>query len=1760
MEHNIRTAKTGLNLDSSSLDVKEGQFTYMLNGLIENFDGQVLEAQNETGNDLCATFPEGYKVVGVKAIDTLSRTLYLLANPITNDSQIGYVEYNSCEYITLVGDEGQDCKIGFSVESPIHKIVVKTTNCSTQAYWAQPNAPRRYLDFDDLPWKEEIDPSNDYKRIKLVGQLDCNKLNVQPDFAIPTIDVKDIVVGGELITGTYQFAVQYSNELGEGYTSYYNVTNPVGIFEDKGSGDFNLPTSKAINISIQNLDTTGFFEHFNIAVVKTINGISTSELVGTFAIASATKDPVSKIASFNYTYTGTSNDAIQLDTAEIFVQFPYYDIANDLTSTDNVLLWADLKSDDEVNYQQIWSNVKLYWETYKVPYSQFEGYFNGVNMADLRGYMRDEVYPFEGQFLLKNGKKVKAFHIPARTATSFDRELIPASNKDNIILDDPCADPEVKQRWQVYNTGSVIDKTKQYKDFLAANPPTVVTTPNFGQTIIGNVDIDCDNNGAGTSQGCAALTITFTSPTPTGGITLQIAHIDSAGGAMGWDIGYTPTGKTSNYYGSQPFTINIPGGVTTFSVPKCTVSNGRSNWVCLPTLNNISTIYFKVLCNTAKFTVSSFQTSSIAVHNISDTCSTNTVTISKDRCYKGPYEYGEFAYWESIEKYPNNQTIWGSLANTPIRHHKFPDVAISPIHTQNESEDIGIDYKEEEYFIFPIGVRIDTDSLYDAIKNSNLTQEQKDQIVGFKIVRGNRAENKSIIAKGMMHNVGKSTYDNKDYYYANYPYNDLRVDPYFNTLKLYRGNVLPIDQGFQSALLGGSTPLELGYGNSYNNPYKLNGFQGDADRFTFHSPDTHFFQPSLTNEGSYLKLEAISYGRSYGHFVKVEDNAEYKFLTRDVLIASAGAALGSGLTIGAGSFGSPTFTIANAAATYTAFNDIFEKITPFDNFGYTYHSFGVYGNYYPIPNEGNKQRYIDYNSYATDGANRIEDGETLNNYRRESAVYIHTTEPLLYPTEYDSQVIPEDKSRYNLKSIGDGLAPEAIRETDISSYYGAIKLIVPSQWGRMYSYESIDTGYYQELYDEQGNKLDQDTISAVFGGDIYINRFAYKSKLPLFRRNTVGAANGTDIDYSDIGNINYPAFWLSTKPVDFNIDVTDEVDKIIAEIEDANIWKILGNVASGGARAVKVVNDLIVALLKEIYNRLGIKNVNLDRWELEDGQSSGINERGLMYLFLYGIPYYFCESEVNVDYRQAYNDLEGNFYPRVSNDIPDDWLQETNVPIINDNTYTYNKTYSKQNKESFISHLAETFDPEKRCFTEFPNRVIWSDKSNVEETKNNWLVYRPASRFDLPRSYGDFTAIDSLTNRQLLVRFTNKSQIYNALTTVDVSQGPAAVLGNANLFAAQPIDLSETDIGYAGSQHKLLLKTEFGNVFIDAKRGQVILFDGQVRDLTDQAVSKWFAQNLPFKILEYAEDFPIDNNFNGIGLHGVYDAFYQRFIITKIDYTPKEAVQVFSTGEAYYNDQQEQISRQVEVGDLEYFNDESWTISYCFKTNSWISYHSYKPNYYIGYSTYFQSGLNKPVTVVVGDDATLVGSSLWNHNKTFTKFNNFYGQIEPYVIEYPFVYKTRDEILQSVKDYSSVRKYNSFDEWYEPDETLFFNKAIVKNSQQCTGVLNLIPKEQNNLQMYMSYPKFNIDSKDILVTKSDNFYNYNMLWDIVADKSKPIFIGFDINQDNMDYTNRPRKYYPLRAKDTRVRHILDDRDDLKIISKFIITETTPSYK
>jgi hypothetical protein len=200
--------------------------------------------------------------------------------------------------------------------------------------------------------------------------------------------------------------------------------------------------------------------------------------------------------------------------------------------------------------------------------------------------------------------------------------------------------------------------------------------------------------------------------------------------------------------------------------------------------------------------------------------------------------------------------------------------------------------------------------------------------------------------------------------------------------------------------------------------------------------------------------------------------------------------------------------------------------------------------------------------------------------------------------------------------------------------------------------------------------------------------------------------------------------------------------------------------------------------------------------------------------------------------------------------------------------------------------------------------------------------------------------------------------------------------------------------------------------------------------------------------------------------------------------------------------------------------------------------------------------------------------NLWRHLTNTRLYNNYYGKIQPYIIEYPFAYQYHDEILQYIKDFTTAYKYLPIPDGVFNDnakvqtDNQYFNKAILYNGQQCSGVLFLVPKPERNLPAYLAYPQYGATGKAILYTKTDSFYQYNTFWSVVVDKSLPLFntscesLSIDkvINQENMEYNQTSFRKSPLRAKGLLVRHILDDKSDAHLVSQFIIASSQVSYK
>ena len=691
------------------------------------------------------------------------------------------------------------------------------------------------------------------------------------------------------------------------------------------------------------------------------------------------------------------------------------------------------------------------------------------------------------------------------------------------------------------------------------------------------------------------------------------------------------------------------------------------------------------------------------------------------------------------------------------------------------------------------------------------------------------------------------------------------------------------------------------------------------------------------------------FGTGKAHFVEVKDNAKYKLLSE----AAQKAALDSSAKLGA--ITSP-FSATAMFTAYQSYLTIYINGITRRNYAYSFNSIGDYNYGVGVPdNQGIKQRELDIARYLIPGVQSVGDDLPINNWNRESSVFMKTnidTTALPYPNQSPNMLsgitsIVSDRSRFTISEIGNCGTPAKEEPIQVVSYYASLKNSVVNQWGQIYSYETIDTGYQYIINSPN-------PTTTVFGGDTFISRFAFKTKLPFFIDNRVNAPDDSDIFYDEIGNVAYPRYWHSARSILENYSIPGQ--------------GVMANIISYKAHNFDCPNEVGTDVIVSTSTTTTTSTTISPTGPGEVTPSSTVTYYdGYFYLFAYGIPNFYCESSYNLDLRQAFNNREGDFWPHVSSDIPDDWVQESFVPIAQDNTYYYNTTFSKQNRENTFTHLPPDWES-KLCFTNYPFRAIYSDAQNIDADNrvNNWLIYRAISYFDFPQNYGNLIALDGIQNRAILARFENKTLMYNNLLTIDTSNPQAAYVGNPLLFrGAPPIDFAETDIGYVGSQHKMLLKIPQGQITVDAKRGQVFLIQGtQVNDLSafGSGMNRFFTEQLPFVIYKNFPEVNIDNHFKGIGLHGVYDSVYDRVIITKLDYAPKSNNILYDPVEQefYINNVVNglTIRQAVSVSDERYFCNVSWTLSFNMNTKSWISFHSYLPNWYIADNSFFYSGQN----------------------------------------------------------------------------------------------------------------------------------------------------------------------------------------------------------
>jgi hypothetical protein len=330
--------------------------------------------------------------------------------------------------------------------------------------------------------------------------------------------------------------------------------------------------------------------------------------------------------------------------------------------------------------------------------------------------------------------------------------------------------------------------------------------------------------------------------------------------------------------------------------------------------------------------------------------------------------------------------------------------------------------------------------------------------------------------------------------------------------------------------------------------------------------------------------------------------------------------------------------------------------------------------------------------------------------------------------------------------------------------------------------------------------------------------------------------------------------------------------------------------------------------------------------------------------------------------------------------------------------------------------------------------------------------------------------------------------------------------------------------------------------------------------LPNPGVGNW---NLMKSALQTTNDYP-DNGVGGLNQQG-WQVITNRFwngsgqVITAEQF--QEDMNEFLLGITTV----EQIEVTVDYLETEYLYidgevlenpieaNTSWTLSYSLKQGSWTSWHSYLPRFYINTPSKIFSWTPTP------------SNSVWKHNIK-GNYQTYYGAYKPHIIEYvslstPVV--TR--IWNHLRLLTEAKKLDIDTQEYFDVRFATFNKAILYNSRQCSGLLDLVVKDTTlDQQNYLMEQVINSNNNSSIIDKTEVDWLINDFRDMRIDYTKPIwnsniyslqneyFIDKILNSSTIDINKDWTQLESFRDKYLVVRLIFDNFADVKLITNYSV--------
>lgn len=499
--------------------------------------------------------------------------------------------------------------------------------------------------------------------------------------------------------------------------------------------------------------------------------------------------------------------------------------------------------------------------------------------------------------------------------------------------------------------------------------------------------------------------------------------------------------------------------------------------------------------------------------------------------------------------------------------------------------------------------------------------------------------------------------------------------------------------------------------------------------------------------------------------------------------------------------------------------------------------------------------------------------------------------------------------------------------------------------------------------------------------------------------------------------------------------------------------------------------------------------------------------------------------------------------------------------------YSFNKDFNLQTIEKNKIILPFNYDYCSDCIGRYTTRIIFSPKSFDEELFDLYRVNYTDDYIDIPGHRGAITGL-KYYNNQLIVHCQDSSFILEPNPRGLATSAETVYLTTGDFLAIPPNEMVQTDIGYAGCQHKQhQCDTPMGRCWIDQRRGQIFQYNGQLKLLSDIGnMTQWFKENLPSDTQNeyyqvYETDYPhiATTNPKGHGIIMYYDPRFKRLLISKKDYFPLNLTFRTPTaaGQLYYYPEGDEWQSYnggvitVLYGNSTYFERRSWTMSFAFEYDSWISWHSYIPVY----------AFSDEMRYYTSTYLELANNNIWRH-KHKENFQKYYGIKYDMIIEW-MIFDIETNTYYGLNYTGYSLQWDTTNRQWKPVEATF-NKGIFYNFNQSSGLVTL-----NLLNQHTSpYGNTSLSATTKNVIKTDQNYKISGIYDIATASpvmtnswsSVKLYNGYiDLVPNTTNLNSSTSNYYTGNLWDKFVLNRLyyKPTEDYK---KVIILSSTKEYR